>query len=211
VRPRRLTGGFHLLAAVSFPTRSLSHSLPSGTELSAPVALARALFPISTSRAHFVNTPSRSLRVPSPSRYVVGPPYQLCLPRAPPWTNTRALAHAHRDPRPRRPPMHPSSFFSTARTRTSSPFHFAQDRALPTLLDLAGDPRPPCWSPSSPEATPSHPELRPEVRRLFLCLVYLIHASSWPIQSRGVRTRLLAAPRPVSGQPSPVPCPGVDP
>jgi hypothetical protein len=47
----------------------------------------------------------------------------------------------------------------------------ALSRALPSLLHLAGDPRPPCWSPSSPEATPSDPKLRSEVRHPFSCSV----------------------------------------
>jgi hypothetical protein len=112
---------------------SLSLSLPSGTGLSAPVSLARALFSVSASRARFVSTLSRSPHVPAPSRCAVGPPYQLRLPRAPPWTNTHALAHARRDPQPRRPPTHPSSFLSTARTRTRSPVPF-HARSLPLAL-----------------------------------------------------------------------------
>jgi hypothetical protein len=42
----------------------------------------------------------------------------------PPWTSTRALTRACRDPRPRRLPTHPSSFLSTARARTRSPVPF---------------------------------------------------------------------------------------
>jgi hypothetical protein len=42
----------------------------------------------------------------------------------PRWTNTRALAHACQDLRPRRPPTHPSSFLSTTRARTRSPVPF---------------------------------------------------------------------------------------
>jgi hypothetical protein len=42
----------------------------------------------------------------------------------PPWTNTRALAHARRDPRPRHPPTHPSFFLSSSRARTRSPVSF---------------------------------------------------------------------------------------
>jgi hypothetical protein len=44
----------------------------------------------------------------------------------PPWTNTRALAHARQDPWPRHPPTHPSFFLSSARARarTRSPVSF---------------------------------------------------------------------------------------
>jgi hypothetical protein len=54
-------------------------------------------------------------------------------------------------------------------------------RALPTLLDLAGDQRPPCQSSSLPEAAPGHPELRPEVRHPFPCSVFPSMLRCWPI------------------------------
>jgi hypothetical protein len=116
MRSRRLTGGLHLSAAVSFPVRPLSLPLPNGTGLSATVACSprRPSF-VSTSRAHFVNAPRRSLRAPTPTLVVPwGPPYQLRLPSEPSWTSV----HTRRDPRPRRLPKHPSSLLSTARTRT---------------------------------------------------------------------------------------------
>jgi hypothetical protein len=74
--------------------------------------------------------------------------------------------HRHR---PHRPPTHPGSLLSTAHTLTRSPVPFRASSlslslALPSLLDLAGDPRPPCRSSSPPEASASDPELRPEVR-----------------------------------------------
>jgi hypothetical protein len=117
-----------------------------------------------------------------------GTPCQLRLPRDPPWTSTRALAHARRDPRPHRPPTHPSSFLSTTHTRTRSliPFCTASlslSHAVPSQLDLAGDPCSPCRSPSSPEATPSDPELHPEVRHLFPCSVSLIMLCRRPISA----------------------------
>ena len=59
----------------------------------------------------------------------------------------------------------------------------ALSRALPTLLDLAGDPRPPCQSSSPPEATPGHPELRSKVRHPFLCSVFPIVLRCWPISA----------------------------
>jgi hypothetical protein len=74
------------------------------------VALARALLSLSASRACLVSLLNRFPRVPVSSCCVVGPPCQLRLPRAPPWTSMRALAHARWDPWPRRRPTHPSSF-----------------------------------------------------------------------------------------------------
>jgi hypothetical protein len=65
MRPRRLTGGFHLSAAVAFPARSLSLSLPSGAGLSAPVAFARAPLSPSASRVRIVSAPNRYPRVPA--------------------------------------------------------------------------------------------------------------------------------------------------
>jgi hypothetical protein len=106
---------------------SLSLSLPSGAGLSSPVAFARAPLSPSASRAHLVSasnrypppppTPTRPLSL---SRCAMGPPYQLRLPRA----------------RPRRPPTHPSSFFSTTCARTRFPVPFCT-----ALLSLALCPR----------------------------------------------------------------------
>jgi hypothetical protein len=138
---------------------------------------------VSASRARFVSTPSGSLRALAPPRCAVGPPCQLRLPRGPPWTNTRALAHARRDPPPRRPPMHPSYFLSTARIRTRFPVSFRPSSlSLSHSAHAARPRRRPAESP--PKAMPSHPELRLEVRSPFPCLVSLIHASPWPIWSR---------------------------
>jgi hypothetical protein len=50
--------------------------------------------------------------------------------------------------------------------------------ALPSLLTLVGEPRPSYQPSSPPKATSSHLELRPKVRNLFICLVYLIYAWS---------------------------------
>jgi hypothetical protein len=94
------------------------HRLPSPARSSPslprrPASLDAELFP---------RAPALSL-----SRCAMGPPCQLRLPRAPSWTSTRAPAPARRDPRPCRSPTHPSSFLSTARTRTRTrspaPFH----------------------------------------------------------------------------------------
>jgi hypothetical protein len=147
---------------------SLPLPLPSGAALSALVALARVLLSLSASWARLISALNRFPRAPVPSRCVVGPPCQLCLPRDPPWTST----HAHRDPRPRRPPTHPQLLFEHRPHPHSLPCPISHSltlsRALPSPLDLAGDPR---RSPSSPEATPSDPELHLEVRHPFPCSI----------------------------------------
>jgi hypothetical protein len=126
MRPRRLTGGRHLSAVVSFPTRSLSPSLcPVGPGC-------RCRFPSPTRPSSLSALRARSTRrravapcARSLPRCVVGLPYQFCLPRASPWTSARTRAR-RRNPRPRRPPT-PHPFLSTARARTHFPipFHIA--------------------------------------------------------------------------------------
>jgi hypothetical protein len=59
--------------------------------------------------------------------------------------------------------------------------NLALSHALPTPLDLAGDPRPLCQSSSPTEAAPGYPELRPEVRHPFPCSVFPIVLRCWPI------------------------------
>jgi hypothetical protein len=121
VRPRRLTSELHLSALVSSPVRSLPPSIcPVG-----PACRRRLPSPVhprslSISQAEPVSTPSRSLRTPVSSCCVVGPPYQIRLPREPPWTS----AHTRREPWPRRLPTCPSSLLSTAGTRSLSPASF---------------------------------------------------------------------------------------
>jgi hypothetical protein len=119
----------------------------------------------------------------SPSRC----PRALALPLAVLWASPVSSAHPapaldqrarRQNPRPRCPPMRPSSLFepdprphSLPRLISRSP---ALARTLPTPSDLTGDPRLPPWSSSSPEAMPSDPELRPEVRHPPPCLFYSI-------------------------------------
>ena len=98
------------------PAPSPSLPLPSGAALSALLSLCLA-------------GPPCHLAEPFPMRSCFlllrrGTPCQLRLPRASSWTSTRALAHAPRDPRPRRLPTCPNFFFSTARTRTNCPVPF---------------------------------------------------------------------------------------
>jgi hypothetical protein len=181
-RPCRLTGGRHLFAMVSAPHVSPSLSLPSGANLSAPVASPCSPLPslpcgpILPDAEPLPRAPLLSLhRGPSLS----APP----SPR-PPWTSERALTHVvgilgHVAlPTPQlllspRPCPH-----SLPRLISRSP---ALARALLTLPDLAGDPRPPSRPSSSPETAPSHPELRPEVRHLCPCSVSPISLCGRPI------------------------------
>jgi hypothetical protein len=124
-RPRRLTGGHHLSAAFPFSPRLLPLPLwPVG-----PLCQRRFPSPTRSSPSLPREAASSARRTisphaPVPSRCAVGPSCQLRLSRAPSWTSTCALAHARRDPRPRRPPTHPISFLSTTHTRTRSPIPF---------------------------------------------------------------------------------------
>jgi hypothetical protein len=127
-RPRRLTGGPRLSVAVLPHAPSLSRSLPSGADLSAPVSLARAL-PLSLSLSRGSGSP-------------VAEP----LPRAPlsslsaPWTlhvsfafsalvvDRRVRTHACRwVSRPRRPPTCPAPFIEPRQcpTHTLTSFRVA--------------------------------------------------------------------------------------
>ena len=167
-RPRCLTGGRHLSATVSAPARSLSPSLyPVG-----PGCRRRFPSPARPSSLSALRARSTRHRAIAPCarslpRCAVGLPCQFRLPRAPPWTSARALAHVAgilgHVARPR-----PKTLFTSPAPALTSPSHFTQphplsrlSRALPMPLSFAGDPRPPCRSSSSSEATPSDPELRP--------------------------------------------------
>jgi hypothetical protein len=170
-------------------------------------------------------TLSRFPRTPALSRCTAGPTCQLRLPRAQPWTGTRALtprspatslAHTPQVApghvaRPRRVPcllfflleprLHPHSLPCPI---SHSP---ALSRALPMPLDLAGDPRPSCRSYSPSEAAPDHPELHPEVRHPFPCSVFPIVLHRWPI-SASPEVGRGGPPHPRGGHPnwpSPVP------
>jgi hypothetical protein len=103
------------------PRALLTLPLLGGAGLSALVTCSPARpSSVSASRARFVSVMNHFLHAPVFPRCTVGPPCQFHLPREPPWTS----AHAHRDPRPRRLPMHPSPILSTVRTHTRSPTSF---------------------------------------------------------------------------------------
>jgi hypothetical protein len=163
----------------SFPRTLLSLSLPSGAKLSAPVFSPAHPSSLSALRAHFASRRAVAPCACSLSRCAVGLPYQLHPPRA-----HRGQARAHSrtslESSAMTPAHVPNSLFaprprphSLPRLISRSP---APTRALPTPSDLAGDPRPPPRSSSSPEATPSDPELHPEVRHPPPCLFYSIRA-----------------------------------
>jgi hypothetical protein len=77
-------------------------------------------------------------------------------------------AHAPQLPFEHRPHPHSLPCLTTHKLTHS--------RTLLSPLALAGVPCPLCQLSSPLEAAPSHPELRPEVRNMFPCLVSLIRA-----------------------------------
>jgi hypothetical protein len=192
--------------AVSLSAPPPPLSLPSGAALSTPVALACAPLSLSALRARLISVLSCFPRTPAPSCCAVGPPSQLRLPRYPPWTSMHA-----RTPRsPTTSPAHAaSSLLSTASTSLHHPISrkLALSRALPLLLDLAGDPYPSCRSSSPPEAVPSDPKLRPEVRHPFPFSV----SPNSALSSANSASPEFARARAVTGRISPVRCPCVGP
>jgi hypothetical protein len=130
-------------------------------------------------------------------------PRALALSPSAPWASPvssalpalavdqRTRTHARRwNSRPRRPPTCPSSLFEPYSRPHSLPrlisHNPALSRALPTPSDLAGDPRPPPQSTISSEATPSDPELRPEVRHLLPCSISPVTLCHLPISASQV-------------------------
>jgi hypothetical protein len=172
--------------------------------------LCRVFFPRSLSRAlsarwgRPIGASCFPLRTPLPS-LPRGPalPGAEPLPRAPlslsvPWTlpvssalpapvvDRRVRTRARRrNSRPRRPPTRPSSLLEPCQRLHSLPRLIspssALSRALPTLPDAAEDSRPLPRPSSSLETAPSHPELRPEVRHLWSCLISPISLCARPI------------------------------
>jgi hypothetical protein len=158
---------------------SLTLSLPSGARLSAPVSSPACPSSLSALRARFASrrvvTPARpsSLSVPWACAVSSAFPAPAVDQRA------RALAHVAGNLGHIVCPCVPALFehrphpHSLPRLISRSP---ALASALPTPSDLAGDPCPPPQSSSSPEATPSDPELRPELRHSSPRLFSPIHA-----------------------------------
>jgi hypothetical protein len=156
--------------------------------LSAPVALARVPFfclcLVGPLHQHTEPFPPRARSLSLRRGTALSAPPSPC-----PAVDQHAHTHTRTPRSPATSPAHaPQLLFEHHPHPHSLPHSIlrklALSRAQPTPLDLAGDPRSACRSSSLPKAMPSHPELRPEVRRLFSCLVSLIHASPWPIWSR---------------------------
>jgi hypothetical protein len=192
----------------SSPSRapSLSRSLLSGADLSAPVYFARSL---SLSLSLF-----RGPGSPVPNRCPCAPPF-LSLRRGPslsdppspcpPWTGACALAHVTRflghDARPapflesHQCPMHTPHLISLG---------FTLSRALPTPPAATEDSRPCSRPSSSPETAPGLIELCPEVRHPSLCSISLIAPYIHPISPSPVLDRGVCRARAVAGRFSPV-------
>jgi hypothetical protein len=200
-RPRRLTGGFHLSAPTPSPACPLSpRRLTGGFHLSAPTPSPAC--PLSPSP--FLVGPGCRCLFPRPRALllsllckpalpVVEPLPPRDRPLSAPWAcavsstfpvpavdqRARALAHVVGNldhvVRP-----HVLALFEHYPHPHSLPRLISRSptlaSALPTSLDLAGDPRSPPQSSSSLEATTSDPELRPEVRHPSPRLFSPIHA-----------------------------------
>jgi hypothetical protein len=165
---------------------SLSHSLPSGADLSAPVFFARSLaLSLSQSRGPSSPVPSYCPRASPFLSLHRGP--ALSVPPSPlsPWTDECALAHVAgflgHDARPRAqlPFLEPRQ--CPAHTPRLISLGFTLSRALPTPPAAAGDPRPRSRPSSSPETAPSLPELRLEVRHSSSCPISLIAPCVRPV------------------------------
>jgi hypothetical protein len=161
----------------SSPSRapSLSHPLPSGADLSAPVSFTRALR-LSLSRGPRSPVAKPLPRMPFSSLSaswacpVSSAPSALAVDR-----RVRTCAR-RRISRPRRPPTHPVPFLEPRQCPAHTPrlisLSFTLSRALPTPSAAAGHPRPRSRSSSSPETAPSLPELHPEVRHPSPCPIF---------------------------------------
>jgi hypothetical protein len=193
---------------------SLSLSLPSGSGLSAPVALV-PLAP-SASRARLVSASNHyPLRARSLSFAVpCDRPVSSAFPAPAVDQNTRTCARTPRSPATS--PAHaPQLIFEHLPHPHSLPclisHSLAFPRALPTPFDLAGDRRPPCQSFIPPEAMPGHPELCPEVRHMFPCLVFPMVLRCWPISASPEVGRGGRCTCAVAGQIGPGQCPALAP
>jgi hypothetical protein len=160
---------------------SLSRSLPSGADLSAPVLLLRAPVaePLPRAPPFLLSAPWACLVSSAPSA--------LAVDRR---LRTRAR---HRISRPRRPPTFLASFLEPHQCPAHTPLlislSFTLSRALPTPPATAGDPRLCSRPSSSPETTPSLPELRPEVRHPSPCPISPIAPCARPISPSPVLGR----------------------
>jgi hypothetical protein len=168
-----------------FRACSLSRSLLAGADLPVPVT-----------------SPSLSLSLCVCVSRGPGTPVAEPLPRAPlsslsaPWAcpissaaltvDRRVRTRArHRISRPRPPPTRPAPFLEPCQCPAHAPrlisHIFTLSRALPTPPATTRDPHPRSRPSSSPETTPSLPELRPEVRHPSPCPISPITPCVRPI------------------------------
>ena len=187
-------------------TPSLTLSLASGAMLSAPVSTPTCPSSLSALRACFASpravNPARPSSLSAPWACAVSSAFPVPVVDQ----RTRALAHVARNlghvVRPRIPALFEHRLHPHSHPRLISR-SLALASALPTPSDLAGDPRPPPRSSSSPEATPSDPELRPEVRHPSPRLISLFTPTCSQFGLAGVRPRLLVAPTRCPASPTP--------
>jgi hypothetical protein len=191
VRPRRLTGGPRLSAAVlprACPPLSLAAQWDRsvGARFSQPRALSLC-FAGAVRQCRAV-----APRVPFslPASWA-SPVSSAFFALAVDWrVRTRAR---RRVSWPRRPPTRPAPFLEPRQCPVHTPHlisrSFTLSRALPSPPAAAGDPRPRPRPSSSTETAPSLPKLRPEVRHPSPCPISLIAPCVRPISPSPVLGR----------------------
>jgi hypothetical protein len=188
-RPRRLTGGPRLSAAVIPRTHPPSHArCPVGS-------ICRRQFPsparpsLSVSRARIASRRAVAPHTPFFSLYAVGLPCQFRPLRA-----RRGPARAHSstssDFSATMLAHVPNSLLRAPPVLSARPSpHFAHPCPLSRSVLAARDPRPRSRPTSSLEIAPTLPKLRPEVRHLSLCPISSIVLCVRPISSLPVPDR----------------------
>jgi hypothetical protein len=189
---------------------TLSLSLPSGARLSAPVVFALApLFPLCLA-GPLRQTSSRCPRASALSHCAMGPPISSAFPaphRGPARAHSRASPESSATS-----PTHAPQLLFKPRPRPHSlscpiSHNLALSRSLPMPLSFAGDSRLRCRSSSSSEATPSDPELHPEVRHPFPYWFSLFTLACSQFGLAGVQPRLLDASARCPANPTPFSAP----
>jgi hypothetical protein len=150
-------------------------------------------FPLSVSRARIASLRAFAPCTPFFSLCAVGLPCQFR-----PLGARHGPAHAHSrtslDFSAMTPTHAPSSLLRAPPVPCAHPHlisrSFTPSRALPTLPAVAGDQRLRSRPSSSPETTPSLPELRPEVRHPSPCPISLIAPCARPISPSPVLGRI---------------------
>jgi hypothetical protein len=206
-----LTGGPRLSVPDCPALSSLSRSLPSRAKLLASVSSPTRPSSLSALRARFDSHRAVAPTRPSSLSAPWASPVSSALPvpavdqrahsRTSPESSATTPAHAPQLLFEPRPPPH-----SLPCLISRSP---APARALPTPSNLAGDPRPPPRSSSSTEATPSDPELRPDVGRPPRACFTLFAPTFSQFGLAGMRPRLLAAPARCPASPTPSSAPAL--